>query len=72
MVPSLGFHSFKGIRGKYYKTVVRPAAMMYGSECWALSKIDEIKTEVAKMRTTSLECVVWPDCGIGLGMSDIN
>lgn len=36
------------IKGKYYITVVRPAKM-YGSECWALSKKEEIMINVAKM-----------------------
>lgn len=37
------------LKGKFYKTVVRPA-MMYGSECWAIDKTMERKMSVAEMR----------------------
>ena len=42
------------IKGKVYRTVVRPA-LMYGAETWALKKAQEKKLEVAKMR---MLCVV--------------
>ena len=37
------------IKGKVYRTVVRPA-LMYGAETWALKKAQENKKEVAEMR----------------------
>ena len=37
------------VKGKVYKTVVRPA-MMYGAETWAVKKAQEKKLEVAEMR----------------------
>ena len=37
------------IKGKVYRTVVRPA-LMYGAESWALKKAQEKKLEVAEMR----------------------
>ena len=37
------------VKGKVYKTVVRPA-MMYGAETWAVKKAHEKKLEVAEMR----------------------
>ena len=37
------------IKGKVYRTVVRPA-LMYGAETWALKKAQEKKLEVAEMR----------------------
>ena len=37
------------VRGKVYKTVVRPA-MMYGAETWAVKKAHEKKLDVAEMR----------------------
>ena len=37
------------VKGKVYKTVVRPA-MMYGSETWAVKKAHEKKLDVAEMR----------------------
>ena len=38
-----------GVKGKVYKTVVRPA-MMYGAETWAVKKAQEKKLDVAEMR----------------------
>ena len=37
------------VKGKVYKTVVRPA-MMYGAETWAVKKSHEKKLDVAEMR----------------------
>ena len=37
------------VKGKVYKTVVRPA-MMYGAETWAVTKAQEKKLDVAEMR----------------------
>ena len=37
------------VKGKVYKTVVRPA-MMYGAETWAVKKSQEKKLDVAEMR----------------------
>ena len=38
------------VKGKVYKTVVRPA-MMYDAETWAVKKAQEKKLDVAEMRT---------------------
>ena len=45
------------IKGKVYKSVVRPA-MMYGAETWALKKIHEKRLEVAEMRMLRWSCGV--------------
>ena len=37
------------VKGKVYKTVVRPA-MMYGAETWEVNKAQEKKLDVAEMR----------------------
>src|SRR5215469_6390360 len=37
------------VKGKFYATVVRPA-MTYASECWALRKDQERRSQVAEMR----------------------
>ena len=37
------------VKGKVYKTVVRPA-MMYGAETWTVKKAQEKKLDVAEMR----------------------
>ena len=36
------------VKGKVYKTVVRPA-MMYGADTWAVKKAQEKKLDVAEM-----------------------
>ena len=46
-----------GVKGKVYKTVVRPA-MMYGAETWAVKKAQEKKLDVAEMRTLGWMSVV--------------
>ena len=45
------------IKGKVYRTVVRPA-LMYGAETWALKKAQENKLEVAEMRMLRWMCGV--------------
>ena len=45
------------IKGKVYRTVVRPA-LMYGAETWTLKKAQEIKLEVAEMRMLRCMCGV--------------
>ena len=45
------------IKGKVYRTVVRPA-LMYGAETWALKKAQESKLEVADMRMLRWLCGV--------------
>uniref|UniRef100_A0A8D9A949 Endonuclease-reverse transcriptase n=1 Tax=Cacopsylla melanoneura TaxID=428564 RepID=A0A8D9A949_9HEMI len=45
------------MKGKVYKTVVRPA-MMYGAETWAMKKIHEKRLEVAEMRMLRWSCGV--------------
>ena len=37
------------VKGKVYKTIVRPA-MMYGAETWAVNKAQEKKLNVVEMR----------------------
>ncbi|KAD4586681.1 hypothetical protein E3N88_24282 [Mikania micrantha] len=37
------------LKGKFYKVVVRPA-MMYGSDCWPIKKIQARKLETTEMR----------------------
>ena len=37
------------VKGKMYKSVVRPA-LLYGAECWAVSKKQEQQLKVAEMR----------------------
>ena len=41
--------SFASVKGKVYKTVVRPT-MIYGAETWAVKKAQEKKLDVAEMR----------------------
>ena len=45
------------IKGKVYRTVVRPA-LMYGAETWALNKAQEKKLEFAEMRMLRWMCGV--------------
>ena len=45
------------IKGKVYRTVVRPA-LMYGAETWALKKAQEKKLKVAEMRMLRWMCEV--------------
>ena len=45
------------IKGKVYRTVVRPA-LMYGAETWALKKAQEKKLDVAEMRMPQWMCGV--------------
>ena len=45
------------LKGKVYKTAVRPA-MMYGSETWAMKKVQEKKVDVAEMRMLRWMCGV--------------
>ena len=45
------------IKGKVYRTVVRPA-LMYGAETWTLKKAQEKKLEVAEMRMLRWMCGV--------------
>ena len=42
-------HYRSRVKGKVYKTVVRPA-MMYGAETWAVKKTQQKKLDVAEMR----------------------
>ncbi|VDP04190.1 unnamed protein product [Heligmosomoides polygyrus] len=43
------------LKGKLYRTVVRPA-LLYGSECWALSKAQERQLHAAEMRKLRWAC----------------
>ena len=45
------------IKGKVYKTIVRPA-MVYGAETWAVKKAHEKKMEVAEMKMLRWTCGV--------------
>ena len=42
------------VKGKVYKTVVRPA-MMYGADTWAVKKAQEKKLDVAEMRMFKMD-----------------
>ena len=46
------------IKGKVYRTVVRPALVQYGAEIWALKKAQEKKLEVAEIRMLRCMCRV--------------
>ena len=50
------------IKGKVYRTVVRPAliygTIIYGAETWALKKAQENKLEVTEMRMLRWDCGV--------------
>ncbi|XP_071698697.1 uncharacterized protein [Rutidosis leptorrhynchoides] len=43
------------LKGKFYKVEIRPA-MLYGSECWPLTKAQERRMEVAEMRMLRWTC----------------
>ncbi|EPB70216.1 hypothetical protein ANCCEY_10702 [Ancylostoma ceylanicum] len=43
------------LKGKIYRTVVRPA-MMYGSECWPVTKAHERMLNTAEMRMLRWAC----------------
>uniref|UniRef100_A0A8D9FDT2 Endonuclease-reverse transcriptase n=1 Tax=Cacopsylla melanoneura TaxID=428564 RepID=A0A8D9FDT2_9HEMI len=45
------------IKGKIYKTVVRPA-MLHGAETWAVKKVQEKRLEVAEMKMLRWSCGV--------------
>ena len=45
------------LKGKIYKSVIRPV-VMYGSECWAVKKMDEKRLHVAEMRMLRWMCGV--------------
>lgn len=45
------------LKGKIYKTVVRPV-VMYGSECWATKTTDESRLHVTEMRMLRWMCGV--------------
>ena len=46
------------IKGKVYRTVVRPALVQYGAEIWALKKAQEKKLEVTEIRMLRCMCRV--------------
>ena len=43
------------LKGKFYKTAVRPA-MLYGAECWAMTRAHEHKMRVVEMRMLRWMC----------------
>ncbi|GJU45006.1 hypothetical protein Tco_1202272 [Tanacetum coccineum] len=45
------------LKGKFYRVAIRPA-MLYGSECWPLTKAQASRMEVAEMRMLRWTCVV--------------
>lgn len=45
------------MKGKVYKTVVRPA-LLYGAQTWAIKKVQEKKLEVVEMRMLRWSCGV--------------
>ncbi|KAJ8733615.1 hypothetical protein PYW07_014166 [Mythimna separata] len=45
------------LKGKIYKSVLRPV-ILYGSECWAVKKMDEKRVHVAEMRMLRWMCGV--------------
>ncbi|GKD30210.1 hypothetical protein Tco_1240988 [Tanacetum coccineum] len=42
------------LKGKFYRVAIQPA-MLYGSECWSLTKVQANRMEVAKMRMEVIE-----------------
>nr|GEZ89027.1 ataxia telangiectasia mutated family protein [Tanacetum cinerariifolium] len=43
------------LKGKFYRVAIRPA-MMYGSECWPLTKVQANRMEVAEIRMLRWTC----------------
>nr|GEU64053.1 hypothetical protein [Tanacetum cinerariifolium] len=43
------------LKGKFYKAAIRPA-MLYGSECWPITKALAFRVEVAKLRMLKWTC----------------
>ena len=43
------------LKGKFYKVAVRPA-MLYGSECWPITKVQANRVEVAELRMLRWTC----------------
>nr|GEY11755.1 ataxia telangiectasia mutated family protein [Tanacetum cinerariifolium] len=43
------------LKGKFYKVAIRPA-MMYGSECWPITKAQATRVEVAELRMLGWIC----------------
>ncbi|KIH58533.1 hypothetical protein ANCDUO_11256 [Ancylostoma duodenale] len=43
------------LKGKIYRTIVRPA-MIYGSECWSVSKTHKRMLNTAEMPTLGWAC----------------
>nr|XP_043611587.1 uncharacterized protein LOC122583227 [Erigeron canadensis] len=43
------------LKGKFYRVAIRPT-MLYGSECWAMTKAQASRVEVAEMRMLRWTC----------------
>jgi len=43
------------LKGRLYKSCIR-SVMSYGSECWAIKKVDTRRMQVAKMRMIRMMC----------------
>nr|GFA56774.1 retrovirus-related Pol polyprotein LINE-1 [Tanacetum cinerariifolium] len=43
------------LKGKFYRAVIRPA-MLYGSECWPITKALAFRVEVAELRMLRVTC----------------
>ncbi|GJS04988.1 hypothetical protein Tco_0321496 [Tanacetum coccineum] len=43
------------LKGKFYRVAIKPA-MLYGSECWPITKAQENRVEVAKLRMLRWTC----------------
>ena len=43
------------LKGKFYRAAIRPA-MLYGSECWPMTKVQASRMEVAEMRMLRWTC----------------